>query len=351
MHFNSFLFLSAFFILHCHLFVNGFVPRSKITSGTNVIFTSHWRREKSAVFSMNSNLDEVPLQLLQHLKKGLLAAIIGASTSLSSPTYAIEDGINPNPNQIVGSEISDKSEKYKVFNEVWKIVNDNYVDGTFNNNDWVALKKNYLEKLANGADENAITKKALSLLGDKYTRLLDKKFFESLWEYDAIGVGLLFQSDPEKPMTIAAPPISGSSGEAAGIKKGDVVYSINGVSTEKMNAMQVLDMMSNDDGEYMKLEYGTPSNQQENEPHKTVNLKRSKQKANNPVSSFSQKLQNGKVVGYASLTEFNSEAVPSLREAILSFEKANVDYIVLDLRGNTGGGIPICLEHRGHVYG
>jgi hypothetical protein len=36
------------------------------------------------------------------------------------------------------------------------------------------------------------------LLGDKYTRLLDKQIFESLWKYDAIGVGLLFQSD-DKP--------------------------------------------------------------------------------------------------------------------------------------------------------
>lgn len=46
-------------------------------------------------------------------------------------------------------------------------------------------------------------------LGDKYTRLLDQKFFESLWKYDAIGIGLLFQSDPNKLMYVSAPPIAG----------------------------------------------------------------------------------------------------------------------------------------------
>ena len=40
------------------------------------------------------------------------------------------------------------------------------------------------------------------MLGDKYTRLLDKAYFQSLFKYDAIGVGLLLQSadNSDNPM-------------------------------------------------------------------------------------------------------------------------------------------------------
>lgn len=99
----------------------------------------------------------------------------------------------------------------EVFNEVWSVVNDNFVDKTYNGNNWNGIKKEYSEKLNLGANEHEITKKVLSLLGDKYTRLLDKEYFESIWKYDAIGVGLLFQSDPkvDSQMRVASPPISG----------------------------------------------------------------------------------------------------------------------------------------------
>jgi C-terminal processing protease CtpA/Prc len=73
------------------------------------------------------------------------------------------------------------------FRKCCRLVNDNYVDETFNGNDWKKLKEEYSQRLVQGADEKKLTGKMLSLLGDKYSRLLDKAFYESLWKYDAIG--------------------------------------------------------------------------------------------------------------------------------------------------------------------
>ena len=173
-------------------------------------------------------------------------------------------------------------------------------------------------------------------------------FWQGLWEYDAIGVGVLFQSDQGQPLIVAAPPISGSSGEAAGIHKGDVIHRINGISAEKTSAMQVLDMLSNDDKSTLELEY-SPAEAAVDAPHKTVVLKRSNQKADNPVSYRVERVKsNGnKLVGYISLKEFNSRAVPGLKEAILEMEKENVDVLLLDLRGNTGGGFQFALNIGG----
>lgn len=241
--------------------------------------------------------------------------------------------------------LGDDAAPGKLYDEVWSIVNENFVDETFNGNNWNDVKIEYENILKNGGEETKVIDSMLKRLGDKYTRLLDKKFFESLWEYDAIGVGLLFKSDIGQPMVIAGPPISGSSGEAAGLKKGDIVYSINGKGTQTMTAMQVLDMLSNDKSETLTLEYSNVDDK--SLTHKSIQLTRSKQQANNPIQFSSQKLNNGMKVGYIKLSEFNAEAVPSLNNAITTLNNENIDELVLDLRGNTGGGFQFALNIGG----
>jgi carboxyl-terminal processing protease len=207
--------------------------------------------------------------------------------------------------------------------------------------------------------------------------MLDKSFFESLWKYDAIGVGVLFQSNPGKPMEISGPPISGSSGEKAGLRKGDQVLSINGNSLEGKTAIDLLDMMSNDEQLELKMEYQRPG-----EDKRTIVLARSLQKTLDPVSYSSQRLPDGRLAGYIKLTDFNSAAVPGMKIAIIALEKegtmpqahsphsltpkASLDSLysiplkclsflyhpgaeelVLDLRGNTGGGFQFALNIGG----
>ena len=237
-----------------------------------------------------------------------------------------------------------------VFNEVWSVVHDNFVDKTYNGNDWDLIKKEYTEKLDQGANERELTKKMLGLLGDKYTRLLDKEYFESIWKYDAIGVGLLFQSDPKmnNQMLVASPPLTGSSSLKAGFKKGDFIFAINGVPTEKMSAMQLLDMMSNDEQSTVSLEYShTDADGKPLGEKQTVVLVRSTEKAVNPVKFALQKLKNGKQAGYIRLGEFNAQAVPGIREALTDLNAKNIDELVLDLRGNTGGGFQFALNIGG----
>lgn len=238
------------------------------------------------------------------------------------------------------SEAVAKTEGYALFNEVWSLVNENFVDPVPG---WDGVYSSSVAALTKGADEKVVTRKMLKTLGDKYTRLLDKNFYESLWKYDAIGVGLLFQSDPNKPLTIASPPISGSTGALAGIHKGDLVYSINGRSTKGMTAMQVLDMMSNNDESIVILEVATASG----ENKRKIDLVRATEKAKNPVTYSVETLKDKTKVGYISLGDFNSLAVPGLKDALVNLQKSNVDDIVLDIRGNTGGGFQFALNIGG----
>ena len=238
----------------------------------------------------------------------------------------------------------------KVLSEVWGIVNENFIDSAYNGNDWKKIKTDYMNRIKLGADETELTKKMLSLLDDKYTRLLDKKYFESLWKYDALGVGLLLQSSevPGETMIISAPPLTGSSGEKAGLKKGDKIFKINGKSTEGMTAMMVLDMLSNDDSDKMVLEYGRDGNDDKN----TVTLSRVKTEPKDPPVSYSMKKANdGSKLGYIKLKDFNSEAIPGMKTAVIELDKQGAEAIVLDLRGNTGGGFQFALNIGGMFMG
>ena len=249
----------------------------------------------------------------------------------------------------------ESSMKSAVFDEIWKIVNDNYVDDTFNGQDWEEIKRINDEKLEDGADEKALVKKVLGSLGDKYTRFMDKSSYEALWKYDAIGIGSLFQSDTGEPLKVAGPPISGSTSEKAGLKKDDVIVSINGKLTDGMTAMNVLEMMSNDESDVVELEYARldlidgekVTFENAKKVSKKVSLKRTKDKATNPISYSFQILPNGKKIGYIKFSDFNAQAVPNLRNAVVSLNKEDVDDILLDIRGNTGGGFQFALNIGG----
>ncbi|MGB3208786.1 MAG: peptidase S41, partial [Crinalium sp.] len=81
-----------------------------------------------------------------------------------------------------------------VVDEAWQVVNNEYVDGTFNKNDWQAVRqqllgKNYTTK------EQAYTaiREALGRLEDPYTRFMDPKQFQSLTNQtsgELSGVGI-----------------------------------------------------------------------------------------------------------------------------------------------------------------
>ena len=81
----------------------------------------------------------------------------------------------------------------------------------------------------------------------------------------------------------------------------------------------------------MKIVYGRSPDFQK----KAVTLARLKQKVVNPVSHFVQTLDDGKIVGYMKLGDFNSKAVPGLKEAITDMEvRSSRQYVEQQQRTN-----------------
>ena len=63
--------------------------------------------------------------------------------------------------------------------------------------------------------------------------------------------------------------------------------------------------------------------------------------------AYSVKQVGGKRLGYIKLRDFNSLAIPGMKSAVQSLDGEHVDALVLDLRGNTGGGFQFALNIGG----
>jgi membrane-associated protease RseP (regulator of RpoE activity) len=59
------------------------------------------------------------------------------------------------------------------------------------------------------------------------------------------GIGALLLADPKSGVPVIHQVISGSPAEAAGLRDGDVVLKVNGISTSGQNLAQVVDDESN----------------------------------------------------------------------------------------------------------
>jgi carboxyl-terminal processing protease len=232
---------------------------------------------------------------------------------------------------------------FPVFEEAWNIVNDNFYDPPYNKQDWKAERQKYEARLAQGADEEKVTRQMLASLGDKYTHVLNRQSFADLWKFDAIGVGLLLQSDGTKGLHVSSPPLPGSAASLAGMQEGDIIEAVDGIPTKDMPAMKLLEIMSTNRNPTTQVQFTSAATGQS----QTVTLQRSFAKASDPVFFTTQRMEDGSLAGYIRLKEFNAEAVGGMRDALKALDAEGIAELVLDLRGNTGGGFQFALNIGG----
>ena len=88
--------------------------------------------------------------------------------------------------------------------QVWSVVDQGFVDRTFNNNDWMKLRQKAVKRDFASRDEayEVITNELLKPLGDQYTRFIDPVKYEALRTsivggkgQDVSGIGVTLSID------------------------------------------------------------------------------------------------------------------------------------------------------------
>lgn len=268
---------------------------------------------------MNQSLIKTPKKRIPLLKSVLTILTTGSLIPFFSPS-------------MVRAEMTDSPKM--VVDEVWQIVNSEFVDRDFNQVNWQnkrveLLKQNYSSK----KQAYRAINQALKELGDPYTRFLPPEQFEVLTSQtsgEVSGVGIRIAIDPRTQDLYVVDTIKKSPAMEAGLRRGDRIVRIDGKPTALMNLDQASEALKGELGTQVRIEIS-----REKKPAFEVKITRSEIEV--PSVDFSLKKEGELNVGYIKLDEFSSLAAEQMKQAIDELQKQKASAFVLDLRGNPGG--------------
>ncbi|PPT10041.1 carboxyl-terminal protease [Geitlerinema sp. FC II] len=247
---------------------------------------------------------------------------------------------------IIGAGIHMKGQAFfqdspkELIDEVWQIINKNYVDATFNQVDWRAVRNDYLNRSYTSQEEayDAI-REMLEQLEDPYTRFMDPDEFRSMQidtSGELTGVGIQLAQDEETNNLVVVSPIEDTPAFEAGIQSQDVIVEIDGRSTEGMDINEAVNLIRGPVGSEVVLTV------LRNDREIEFPITRARIEIHPVRYSYREDLPGG--VGYIRLTQFSQLATEEMRDAIRELEDRGVEAYVLDLRANPGGLLQASIE-------
>lgn len=247
-------------------------------------------------------------------------------------TLAVHSALVSLPRASAGTPLANNPKA--VIDEVWQIVNNEFVDRSFHQIDWQKKRQELLSREYSSPQQayRAI-REALEELGDPYTRFLapdDFAILTSQTSGELSGVGLRLTLDKRTSDIIVVDTVKNSPARQAGVKAGDRLVRING----KPAALMTIDRVM----EEMKGEVGTSLSVQLYRREKGVfEVTLTRAQIEIPSVSYALKQEDRLKIGYIKLDEFSSHAAEQMKQAIEELSQQQVQGYVLDLRGNPGG--------------
>jgi carboxyl-terminal processing protease len=228
----------------------------------------------------------------------------------------------------------------QLVDEVWELLNQNYVDSSFNHQDWKAVRQQYVSRSYTSKKQAYVAiQQMVAKLGDHYTEFFDPQEFKALnsdLSGNLSGIGLeLAQNEKTKALTVVA-PIAGTPAFKAGILPDDVILKINNQPTKGLKIDEAVKRIMGPVGTKISLTI------QRGKQAQIFKLTRANISIY-PVTYSTQTTSTGKI-GYIRLPEFTPTAAAQMRQAIQALEKQQVQGYVLDLRSDPGGLLDASLE-------
>lgn len=227
-----------------------------------------------------------------------------------------------------------------VLDEAWQIVNREYVDGTFNKNNWLAVRQELLNKnYTTRQQAYDALRDALKKLNDPYTRFMDPKQYEALSNQtsgELSGVGIRLEVNEKTKQLTVVEPLENSPAFKAGIKSGDRILAINGKATKGMTVEDASNLIRGEVGTKVTLRIGRDAT--------SLDLPITRARIELQAVRYSVKQEGKNRIGYIRLNEFSSHASDQMRHAIQDLTAQKVDGFVLDLRENPGGLLQASID-------
>lgn len=200
------------------------------------------------------------------------------------------------------------------------------------------VKSKYLNE--SNIDETSVIDGAIegyiNSLGDEYAEYIQadkmKEYTEGIMG-NFVGIGIYMVKNTEKDLVQVLSPIRESPAEKAGIKAGDLITKVNGVSYTADQMSEMANTIKGEEGSKVTIEV------LRGEQILTFEVTREKVNTN-PV--YSEKLEND--IGYLEITSFDEGVAEDFKAKYLSLKEQGIKGLVIDLRDNGGGLVAEALK-------
>ena len=235
------------------------------------------------------------------------------------------------------------TEDQKLVLQSWRLVNQSYLDDTFNHQNWWLIRQRSLKKPFRSREEAyTAIEGMLATLDEPFTRFLRPEQYRSLQVSTSgalSGVGLQINLNPETGNLEVISPLAGSPAEAAGIQSRDRILKIDATDTTTLSLDEAAARMRGPKGTtvFLTIQPQDESNIRE------VNLVRDRISLS-PVVANLDKENSPSAIGYIRLSQFSANATQEVALAIKKLEKQGAESYILDLRNNPGGLLQAGIE-------
>jgi len=260
---------------------------------------------------------------------------------------------------------TDYLQEQKYLTNVWQLVNRNYYDSSFHDQNWYKVRRQFANRKFNSrAETYQAIREMLATLQEPFTRFLEPDQFRSLktsTSGELTGVGLQIAIDTDNGGIVVVSPIADSPADRAGIRSLDQILAIDGISTKGMSLDECAERMRGAIGSVVQLLVGRPIEHNavsavrpsDNAYRSARELSTITPKPAKQLTTFTVSLQRDRIavspvvsklnqegdyrVGYIRLNQFNGNAAQAMAHHLHQLEAQGANAYVLDLRSNPGG--------------
>ncbi len=147
------------------------------------------------------------------------------------------------------------------------------------------------------------------------------------------GIGAYVEMDMETGYVLIHDVIEGTPAEAAGLQAGDIFYKVNGEDVTGLDSTQVVSKVKGEEGSFVQLTMirGTEE----------IEFEIERKKIENPSVEY-EMLEDQ--IGYLNIMQFDDLTVENVEIALADLTEQGMEALVIDLRGNPGGGLYSVVE-------
>ncbi len=219
-----------------------------------------------------------------------------------------------------------------LYDDVWKLINARFVDGSQNGQDWRIWRNRYDDQLETEDDAYVAIMTMLASLDDRYTRFLDpEEFSEENRSIKAklFGIGIQIGNRDDKLLIIA--PIEDTPAFNGGLKADDEIIKIDDVEAKGMNVRDAAKLIRGEKGTTVTLLI-----RRENKDDKPYIITRDEINLKAVADKPPFETDIPKNIGYIKISTFLSSRTFAEFKTFLE-AKEDKDGFIVDLRSNPGG--------------